>query len=137
MLEICKRKREERTLRRRGEAGETLVEILITVVIMGLVVGAIFATYSAAATTSKSQRDFVTADAELRDYAEALHAATQNCTPGDALTLAPPVTPYPYAVATDNPPKCPAATAVEPIEISVTPTNGTPAQKLITYLRSS
>jgi Tfp pilus assembly protein PilE len=130
-------RRDERnnTLRRRSEGGETLVEILISVVIIGLVVGAIFATYTAAATSSKSQRDFVTADAELRDYAEALHAAAENCTKGAPLNPAPPASPYPYTV-TSTATVCPDATTVDTIEITVTPTNGTPAQKLTTYVRT-
>jgi Tfp pilus assembly protein PilE len=123
-------------VRRGTEGGETLVEILISVVIIGLVVGAIFATYTAAATASKSQRDLVTADAELRDYAEALHAAANNCKEGSPLSPAPPATPYPYAVTSNAPPNCPPATTVEAVEITVTPTKGTSAQKLTTYVRT-
>jgi type II secretory pathway pseudopilin PulG len=126
------------TLRRRSEGGETLVEILISVVIIGLVVGAIFATYTAAATSSKSQRDFVTADAELRNYAEALHAAAENCAAGDPLS---PTPPGPYAltaidVETNGAPACPAATAVARIDISVTLPKPALPQKLTTYVRT-
>ena len=122
-------------MRRGSEGGETLVEILISVVIIGLVVGAIFATYTAAAKASKSQRDLVTADAELRDYAEALHAAAENCKEGEPLSPAPPATPYPYTV-TSNATVCPPVTRVDAIEITVTPTKGTSAQKLTTYVRT-
>jgi type II secretory pathway pseudopilin PulG len=124
-------------LRRRGEGGETLVELLIAIVIMGLVVGAVFATYATAATAAKSQRDFVTADAELRDYAEALQTASQSCTPGATLVPAPPATPYPYPALSTAPanPACPPVTTVLPITISVTPP-GAPAQKLTTYVRT-
>jgi type II secretory pathway pseudopilin PulG len=127
--------REEYQVGRGREGGETLVEILISVVIIGLVVGAIFATYTAAATASKSQRDLVTADAELRDYAEAIHAAAEKCTSGAPLSPAPPASPYPYAVDA-APLVCPSVDGVQPIDISVTPTNGTPAQKLTTYVRT-
>ena len=123
-------------MRRRDERGETLVEILIAVVIIGLVVGAIFATYATAATASKAQRDFVTADAELRDYAEAIQAAAQSCTtPGAAFAPGPPSTPY-LAVTSPSAPTCPAVDAVLPIKISVQPPNGTPAQELTTYVRT-
>ena len=124
-------------MRRRDEGGETLVELLIAIVIMGLVVGAVFATYATAATAAKSQRDFVTADAELRDYAEALQTAAKSCTPGAPLVPAAPATPYPYSDLSTTPanPTCPPVTAVLPITISVTPP-GTPAQKLTTYVRT-
>ena len=123
---------------RSDERGETLVEILISVVIIGLVVGAIFATYATAATAAKSQRDFVTADAELRDYAEALHTAAESCKAGDPLS---PTPPGPYAltaidVETNGAPACPAATAVAQIDISVTLPKPALAQQLTTYVRT-
>jgi type II secretory pathway pseudopilin PulG len=127
-------RREEYTLRRGDERGETLVEILISVVIMGLVVGAIFATYTAAARASNSQRDFVTADAELRDYAEAVQAAAQNCTDGAPFQLSAPSAPF---IATSNAPAtCPNPTDVVQVDISVAPQDGTPAQELTTYVRT-
>jgi len=121
-------------LRRRSEGGETLVEILISVVIIGLVVGAIFATYTAAATAAKSQRDFVTADAELRNYAEAVQAAAQTCIAGKPFNVSAPTTPYP--ATSDAPAMCPDASTVVPIHLTVTPLNATPPQILTTYVRT-
>jgi type II secretory pathway pseudopilin PulG len=57
------------------EAGETLVEILIAIVVIGIVGSAGFYAISVGAQNSKSHRDLVTADALLRNYAE---AATQS-----------------------------------------------------------
>jgi type II secretory pathway pseudopilin PulG len=56
--------------RERNETGDTLVEILISLVIIGLVVGAYFATITTTTTAASSHRDLVTADAVLRDSAE-------------------------------------------------------------------
>lgn len=70
-------------MRHREEFGETLVEILIAIVIIGMVVGAIFATYATAATSSKSQRDLVTADTVLRSAAELTKSSVRSqCTSG-------------------------------------------------------
>jgi type II secretory pathway pseudopilin PulG len=121
-------------LRRGNEGGETLVEILISIVIIGLVAGAIFATYATSATAAKSQRDFVTADAELRDYAESVQAAAQTCTAGAVFNVPAPTTPYP---ATSNAPAtCPDTSTVVRVDLTVTPTNRTPPQTLTTYLRT-
>jgi len=121
-------------LRRGNEGGETLVEILISVVIIGLVAGAIFATYATSATAAKSQRDFVTADAELRNFAEVVQAAAQECVAGNAFTPSAPTTPYP--ATSDAPGTCPDPDTVVPIHLTVTPLNGTPPQILTTYLRT-
>ncbi len=111
-------------MRRRDEAGETLVEILISVVIMGLVTGAIFATYATAASGSKSQRTFVAADAALRDAAELTKSAvkTQCGNGGTSYTvdfsalatngITPP------ASITNN--LCPGPTTVTPVTFTVT-----------------
>jgi len=65
------------------ERGETLVEILISIVVLGLIASASFYSISVGATSSKSHRDFVTADALLRDSAEATKAAVRtSCVPG-------------------------------------------------------
>ena len=122
-------------MRRGNEGGETLVEILISIVIIGLVAGAIFATYATSATAAKSQRDFVTADAELRDYAEAIQGAARACTPG-ALFNAPAAPTTPYPATSDAPATCPDLLTVVPVALTVTPKNGTPPQILTTYVRT-
>jgi len=63
---------------RDSENGESLVEILIAMVIIGLVVSAYFASYATASISSKAQRDLVTADAVLRNYAEAVKSAVRD-----------------------------------------------------------
>jgi type II secretory pathway pseudopilin PulG len=115
-------------LRRHGEAGESLVEILIAIVIIGIVMGAIFATYATASTSAKSERDFVTADAVLRNYAEATEQAVRTtCTSGNpgspfAVTYAPPSG---YTVSAGaGQLKCPAVTTVGLVAITVTLPSG-------------
>ena len=115
-------------MRRRGEAGETLVEILIAIVIMGLVTGAIFATYATASTGSKAERDLVTADAVLRNYAEAAEQAVRTtCTSANsgsafAVAYAPP-TGFGVSVGAGQL-KCPAVTSVGVVDIAVTLPSG-------------
>ena len=68
--------------RDRSETGDTLVEILIALVIIGLVVGAYFATITTTTTATASHRDLVTADAVLRDSAELTkNKVRQYCSP--------------------------------------------------------
>ena len=64
--------------RRDHQAGETLVEILVALVIIGLIVSAYLATYSTGALASKAHRDLVTADGVLRNYAESVKDAVSR-----------------------------------------------------------
>ena len=72
--------------RTRDERGDSLVEIVMSIVLIGLVVGAFFATFSTGATGSSAQRDLATADAVLRDYAESIKAAVADQTTGCGAT---------------------------------------------------
>jgi type II secretory pathway pseudopilin PulG len=66
---------------RYDETGDTLLEILLALVVMGLVVGAFLATYSTQGTGSMEQLSLVTADGVLRGYAEATKSAVRTqCT---------------------------------------------------------
>jgi hypothetical protein len=60
------------------ERGETLLEIVIALVVMGLVVGAFFATYATQGSGSTAHRELVTADAVLRGYAESTKSAVRE-----------------------------------------------------------
>ncbi len=55
-----------------AERGETLIELLVTVVIMGLAFGAILAGVGIAIASSDSHRQEATAEGVLRSYAERL-----------------------------------------------------------------
>jgi len=54
----------------RAERGETLIELLVTIVIMGLAFGAIIAGVGVAIASSDSHRQEATAEGVLRSYAE-------------------------------------------------------------------
>jgi type II secretory pathway pseudopilin PulG len=63
------------------DRGETLLEILITIVIMGAVFSAFFVAISSSSSASTAHRNYVTADALLRDYAEAAKAGARAACP--------------------------------------------------------
>ena len=109
--------------RQRSESGETLLEIVMALVIIGLVVTAYFATYSTSAMGSTSQRDLVTADGILRHYAETIKGAVRHdCASSTTYTTTSTSTTVPANfLVTVNPgtQNCPAATTVQPIAINV------------------
>jgi prepilin-type N-terminal cleavage/methylation domain-containing protein len=71
--------------RRDRERGDTLVEILLTIVVIGIVASSAFYAISVGATNSRSHREFVTADHVLRNAAEETKAAVRaSCTSAGA-----------------------------------------------------
>lgn len=64
----------------RTDRGETLIEIVITVVIIGITVSALFLSLGAAGTSAQFQRTSVETDTVMRNYAEATKAAARVCT---------------------------------------------------------
>ena len=104
----------------RSERGDTLVEILAALVIIGLIVSAYFAAYATASTGSKGQRDLVTADGVLRDYAEAIKSAVRDqvngCGKSNPTTFTASYTPPAGFTVSSSPSvtgqTCPAVTAV-------------------------
>jgi type II secretory pathway pseudopilin PulG len=67
-------------MRHRSEAGETLIEVILTIVLVGITVGALIAGLGTAAGASKQHRDLTTADGVLRSFAEATKDAVRSCT---------------------------------------------------------
>jgi type II secretory pathway pseudopilin PulG len=67
-----------------GDTGETLVEILFTIVLVSLTFSALFTSLATAGNASNVQRVSVQADAVLRNFAEATKAAAQSCGTGAA-----------------------------------------------------
>jgi hypothetical protein len=111
---------------RRSEAGETLLEIIMALVIVGLVVSAYFATYTTSALGSTSHRDLVTADGLLRGTAESIkgairHDCATSTTYTTTTTSIPPGFTIPPPTATQD---CPPSTSTQPIEITVQLPNG-------------
>jgi Tfp pilus assembly protein PilV len=66
-------------MRERRDAGETLVEIVITVLIIGISVGALVSGLATTSSVGRAQRDSVHLDQVLRNYAEATRSALSGC----------------------------------------------------------
>ncbi len=112
---------------RRNERGETLAEICVALVIIGAVIGAFFAANSTTSKASESHRELVTADATLRDYAEATKTAVRSQCADVSSTYSVSYTPPTgFSVNPLSAQPCPApATAVQALELTVTLPNGT------------
>ena len=96
-------------MRAHGDIGETLIEILLTVVIVGLTFTALFSVLANTVNAGNAQRLSVQTDVVMRNYAEATKAATQACVAGAAYTVSY-VPPTGFSVATS-----PTATVCPPL----------------------
>jgi prepilin-type N-terminal cleavage/methylation domain-containing protein len=114
------------------DRGDTLIEVLLAVVIIGAIFSAYFTAVSTGSKTSAAHRNYVTADALLRDYAEAAKSAARADCPTSATyttttTSLPPgfsVTNGTGFVGTDG--VCPTDTSsVQEAELTVTLPGGT------------
>lgn len=84
--------------RARDERGETLLELVITMMIMGGVIAAILAGIATAADTSDISEKEIGVEVVLRDYAEAVVGSTYNgCAVPTGISYTPPAG---YAVST-------------------------------------
>src|SRR5215207_579605 len=85
--------------RARTDAGETLVEVLLTLVIVGLTFTALISSLAMAGNAGNSQRQSVQADVVMRNYAEATKAAVRTCVIGGTYTVTyPPPLPTGFSV---------------------------------------
>jgi len=108
-------------MRERDEAGMSLVEIVIAIVILGAVVSALLTALATASISSKSHRDLVTADAVLRDYAEAVKSVVRSSCTSSGATYS--VTYSPPSGFTTNSltgQSCPAPTSMQLVHLTVT-----------------
>ncbi len=113
--------------RRRDQRGTTLIEIVIALVILGGLVSTLLAALATASQGSKAHRDLVTADAVLRDYAEAAKAAVKTSCAGAGGTASYSVSytpPNGFTVSALGTQPCPAPTATSELDLSVTLPNG-------------
>ena len=111
-------------MKERGDRGETLVEILLTVVIIGLSVAALVSSLATVSSAGAAQRNGVRADVVIRSYAEAIKAATQGCAAGASYSVsytAPAGFTVSVAPATTA---CPPVTNPQVLTLSVTGPNG-------------
>ncbi len=71
-----------------NESGETLLEILIAIVVIGLVISGYFSAFSTASTVSGTHRDVATADGLLRDAAELTkNTVRASCSTGSTYSV--------------------------------------------------
>src|SRR5215467_8125481 len=117
---------------RSDETGETLLEVLIALVIIGLVVGAFFASFTTASSASTQQRNLVTADGILRNYAESVKTAVRDScnsfatyTPAYSAPSGFVVSPDPTAPQACPPVSGPLAQQVPTVHLTVTLPSGT------------
>jgi prepilin-type N-terminal cleavage/methylation domain-containing protein len=115
------------------ERGDTLIEVIISLIIIGVVGGAFFAAIATSSTASKSHRDLVSADAVLRDYAEATKSAVRDATNGCGksnpttftVVFPPPEYTMPPGFTVSSTPSlvnqaCPSVTSVQSEHLTVT-----------------
>jgi Tfp pilus assembly protein PilV len=122
-------------VRERRDAGESLNEVIITIVVISLAVTALFAALNTATASAKSHADRAKNDAVVRDLAEAVKNSTATCEAGDPYTVqftAP--TGYSASI-TPSSGVCPEVTAVQIVTIEVTPPAGNP-QRLEVAVRT-
>ncbi|MEP6661567.1 MAG: hypothetical protein ABJD24_16760 [Acidimicrobiales bacterium] len=74
---------------KRNDAGESLVEVVIAVVLLGSIFAALMAGLATAARASKTHRDVASIDNVLRDYAEATKIAVRSCVTGGSYVVQP------------------------------------------------
>ena len=121
--------------RTHSEAGETLLEIVIALIVIGLVIGGYFAAYATVTTGSKSQRDLATADSLLRASAETTKAAvSHDCDTGSTYTPAPVTMPPGFTLSTASNPSgrnCPDPDSLQQVTFTITMPNGKPKQLAI------
>jgi type II secretory pathway pseudopilin PulG len=73
---------------RNDEAGDSLIEVIFAIVIIGLVSSALFAAYATGSTASNRTRDLTTVDAVLRNAAEATKTAVRaDCLDGGTYSV--------------------------------------------------
>jgi Tfp pilus assembly protein PilV len=75
-------------MRKHRDSGETLVEVMLTIVIISLTVTALLSAIGTVGKAGTAQRNGVRADFVLRNYAEAIKVGAQSCaTPGATYTV--------------------------------------------------
>jgi type II secretory pathway pseudopilin PulG len=74
-------------MKARRDVGETLIEIMLTIVIISLTITALVSSLATVANAGTAQRNSVNIDVVLRNYAEVTKAAAQSCVVGGNYTV--------------------------------------------------
>ena len=108
----------------RKNLGETLVEVVITVVIIGITVTALISGLATAATSGAAHRESVSADAVMRNLAESAKAASDSCVLGGRYTITyVPPTGYTTSVSPGGG-VCPPPSSTTLLQLQVTTPSG-------------
>ena len=110
---------------RRTQAGDSLIEIIIAIVVIGLVVSAVVAAISTAENGSAAHRELVTADHVLRNYAETVKSAVRTSCTSAGGTWSASYTEAGYTIPAFSNQACPTVTTTAPVTLQVTLPNGT------------
>ena len=119
--------RNEMMARAQNDVGETLIEIVLTIVSVGLTIAALLSSLATVGNASNAQRRSVQTDVVMRNYAEATKAATQTCVVGGTYTVVYPA-PLPTGFAISGAGSaCPTqATVAQLLTLTVTGPFGPP-----------
>ncbi|MFN8023529.1 MAG: hypothetical protein U0Q03_18515 [Acidimicrobiales bacterium] len=108
---------------RRHDAGESLLEIVMTVVIIGITVSALVSGLASAAGAGEAHRQAVRSDTVMRNYAEAAKAAARQCVAGQPLGVSY-TAPSGYRISSSPAsPTCPAVSTTLSVVLSVVSPN--------------
>ena len=109
----------------RRDVGDALIEIVLTIVIIGLTVTALLAGLGTVGNAGNAQRLSVQADVVMRNYAEAIKAATQSCVAGGTYdAVYPPPLPSGFSAPTGAGGACPDVDAPELLTLRVVDSHG-------------
>ncbi len=116
----------------RADLGESLVEIVITVVIIGITVTALLSGLGSAAAAGNAHKVGVQADTAMRNYAEAVKSAVRRCREGQSWTpdFSPPAG-FRVSMTPDDP-SCPSVKEARRLDLTVDSPTGT--QQVLTIV---
>jgi len=124
---------------RSREAGDSLIEIILAMVIIGAVVSALLAAIVTNQNGSTAARSFVTADHVLRNYAESVKQTVRTSCTAPGVVWTPSYTaPAGYTISSLSSAMrtCPAVTSVQQVDLSVTLPNGSTVKRLSIAVRT-
>jgi prepilin-type N-terminal cleavage/methylation domain-containing protein len=126
---------------RYNDRGDTLIEILMAVVLIGVIFSAFVIALETNSTASTTHRNLVTADALLRDYAEATKAAVRDdCNVPSPTTYTPPtMSAAGFSFSSVSNPagqNCPAPTTVQRVDLTITELPSGPSRTLSIDVRT-
>ena len=111
-------------MREQHDRGESLLEVLMTVIITGLTITALVSSLANTAAAGNAQRRSVTSDAVVRNFAEAVKNATSTCTAGAAYTVAYQIPPTYTVTVQPSAQTCPAVAVTKLLLITVSDAAG-------------